>query len=65
VISGCFDKIVRVWNVKSRKVIDWQQTSHYITALNMTSNGDRLCVGLINGDIVVYDSNNGPAEAQG
>jgi hypothetical protein len=31
----------------------------------MTSNGDRLCVGLINGDIVVYDSNNGPAEAQG
>ena len=24
VITGCFDKIVRVWNVKNRKVIDWQ-----------------------------------------
>lgn len=25
----------------------------------MTSNGDRLCVGLINGDIVVYGTENG------
>jgi hypothetical protein len=56
-VSGCFDKIVRVWNVKNRKVIDWQQTSHYITALNQTANGERLCVGLVNGDIVLYDAN--------
>ncbi len=61
-VSGCFDKIVRVWNVKSRKVIDWQQTSHYITALSFTSNGERLCVGLVNGDIVIYDTDNGNLE---
>lgn len=55
-MSGCFDKIVRVWNAKNRKVLDWQQTSHYITALSFTTNGERLCVGLVNGDVVVYDA---------
>jgi WD40 repeat protein len=23
VASGCFDKMIRIWNVKQRKVIDW------------------------------------------
>ena len=65
---------MRIWNIKSRKVVDWQQTSHYITALafappiKSSSDSDnnsskkkkeelhRLVVGLVNGEILIYDS---------
>lgn len=55
-MTGCFDKFVRVWNVKTKKVLDWQQTSCYVTAARFTSCGERLYVGLVNGDVVIYDS---------
>ncbi|CDW78911.1 wd repeat-containing protein [Stylonychia lemnae] len=54
--SGCFDKFVRVWDIKNKKVKDWQQTSCYITAIKYTNCGERLYVGLVNGDVVIYDS---------
>lgn len=56
IASGCFDKFVRVWNLKSKKVVDWQQTSSFITAIKFTSCGERLFVGLVNGEVVIYDS---------
>lgn len=55
-MSGCFDKFVRLWNVKSKKVVDQQMTSQYITALKFTISGEKLFVGLVNGDVVVYES---------
>lgn len=55
-VSGCFDKFVRVWNIKQKRVIDWQQTTHYITTLKFTPEGDKLFVGLVNGDVIIYDS---------
>jgi WD40 repeat protein len=56
--SGCFDKLLRIWNIKQRKVVEWQQTPNYITALCFTpSTGDRLAVGLITGEILIYDLN--------
>ena len=42
--------------MNSKKVIDWHQTSCYITAIKFTSCGERLYVGLVNGDVVIYDS---------
>jgi hypothetical protein len=44
-----------VWNVK-KQVLDWQQTSCYITAIKFTACGERLYVGLVNGDVIFYDS---------
>ena len=55
VASGCFDKTIRVWNVSQRKVIDWQQTPNFITAMQINENGDRLVVGLCDGVCLVYD----------
>jgi WD40 repeat protein len=55
VASGCFDKIVRIWNVNQRKVIDWQQTPNYITALQVNQQGNTIVVGLVNGICIVYD----------
>ena len=55
-ISGCFDRFVRVWDIQHKKVINWQQTAHFITALKITDCGKRLYVGLINGEVAIYDS---------
>ena len=55
VASGCFDKMIRIWNVNQRKVIDWQQTHSYITAMQINHNGDKLIVGLVDGICLVYD----------
>ena len=56
VASGCFDKMIRVWNVNQRKVIDWQQTPSYITAMQVSPNGEKLIVGLVDGICIVYDN---------
>lgn len=61
-MTGCFDKIVRVWNAMNRKVLDWQQTSNYITTLSFSENGEKLLVGLVNGDVIVYDANLSPKQ---
>ena len=53
--SGCFDQVIRVWNVNQRKVIDWQQTPNYITALQSNKQGDKLVVGLVDGVCIVFD----------
>ena len=56
--SGCFDKILRIWNIKLRKVVDWSETPEYITALGFTPDtGASLVVGLVNGDVLIYESN--------
>ena len=55
VASGCFDKMIRIWNVKQRKVIDWQQTHNYITAMQINQQGDKLVVGQVDGVCLVYD----------
>lgn len=55
VASGCFDKMIRIWNVNQRKVIDWQQTNNYITAMQINQSGDKLAVGLVDGVCLIYD----------
>jgi WD40 repeat protein len=52
VASGCFDRVIRVWNVNQRKVIAWHDTKEFITALSY--NKPVLVAGLVSGDIVVY-----------
>lgn len=47
--------MIRVWNVNQRKVIDWQQTSNYITAMQINPQGDKLVVGLVDGVCLIYD----------
>ena len=55
VASGCFDKTIRIWNVNQRKVIAWEQTPNYVTAMQINSTGDKLVVGLVDGICLVYD----------
>ena len=55
VVSGCFDKMIRIWNVKQRKVIDWQQTHNYITAMQINNQGNKLVIGLVDGICLIYD----------
>lgn len=47
--------MIRIWNVNQRKVIDWQQTNNYITAMQINTNGDKLVVGLVDGVCLIYD----------
>lgn len=47
---------MRVWCIKTKKVIDWVQTACEITALKYSNCGERLYVGLVNGDVLIFDS---------
>ena len=56
IASGCYDKTIRLWRINTRTVTSWQQTTHFITALQYNQNGTRLVAGLVNGEVHVYDS---------
>ena len=56
IASGGCEKMLRIWNITTGKVTDWQKTSHYITSLAFSGTGHRLVAGLISGEICVYDS---------
>ncbi len=46
--------IVRLWDVQAECVIDWQKTSHIITSLKFSPDGQKLLVGLYKGNCAVY-----------
>ena len=56
ITTGCFDKFLRLWSVKQKKVVDWQQTNNYITALQYTPCSTKLIVGLVNGEVLIFDA---------
>lgn len=54
--SGCFDRIVRVWNASINKVEAYYQTPDLITAVAYSPSAQYLCVGLKQGQLLLYAS---------
>jgi WD40 repeat protein len=54
--SGCFDRIVRVWNASANKVEAYYQAPDLITAVAYSPSAQYLCVGLKQGQLLVYAS---------
>lgn len=54
--SGCFDRIVRVWNASLNKVEAYYQTPDLITAVAYSPSAQYLCVGLKQGQLLLYAS---------
>ena len=52
--SGCFDKMVRIWDINEAKVVDWVQTSDIITSLTFSPDKNSLLVGFFKGTIKIY-----------
>eukprot|EP01017_Pseudomicrothorax_dubius_P045618 TRINITY_DN7906_c0_g1_i2.p1 TRINITY_DN7906_c0_g1~~TRINITY_DN7906_c0_g1_i2.p1 ORF type:complete len:131 (-),score=14.02 TRINITY_DN7906_c0_g1_i2:439-831(-) len=52
--SGCFDRILRVWDVAEQKVVDWLQSLDVITSMAVAPDGTSLVVGFLSGFIRFY-----------
>jgi len=53
-VSGCFDKIARVWDINENKVVDWVQLNDYITALTFSPDKQHLLIGNTKGIVKIY-----------
>lgn len=53
-LSASFDKILRIWDVHKKKMLNWQQTSDYITCIEFAPSGDFFVVGFFEGFFTVY-----------
>lgn len=53
-VTGCFDKIIRIWDSTDRKVVDWVQVNDMITALTFSPDKQYLLVGLFKGAVKIY-----------
>jgi WD40 repeat protein len=56
-VSGCFDKIVRIWNPERAKVVDYINVQEYITAVSFFPTGDHIAVGSHTGRCSIYEVN--------
>jgi WD40 repeat protein len=52
IVSGGFDRVLRMWDVDQRKVIAWHECKEFITALAYRSG--RLVVGTMIGELLIY-----------
>lgn len=55
-VSGCFDKIVRIWNPTKGKVVDYINLQEYITAISYFPTGDLIIVGSHLGKCSIYET---------
>ena len=53
-LSASFDKILRIWDVHKKKMLNWQQTSDYITCIEFAPSGEFFVVGFFEGFFTVY-----------
>lgn len=53
-LSGCFDKKIRVWNIRSGRVQEWQQTPHVVTAAKFSIDGKMIVAGNYVGQVRVF-----------
>ena len=56
-MTGCFDKIVRIWNHNKNKVTDYMNVQEYITAVAYFPTGDQIAVGSHTGRCSIYECN--------
>jgi len=52
--TGCFDKMIRIWDLNETKVVDWIQTTDIITALSFSPDRNHLLVGFYKGIVKIY-----------
>jgi WD40 repeat protein len=52
-----FDKIVRVWDIKKKKVIDYINVKDLITSIAYFPSGNQVAIGFHNGKVNVFDLN--------
>jgi len=55
--TGSFDKIIRLWSIQHQRVIDWYDTFNVVTAIQFSTDGERLLSGNMNGQCYVFDTN--------
>jgi WD40 repeat protein len=53
-LTASFDKILRIWDVHKKKMLNWQQTSDYITCIEFAPSGEFFIVGFFEGFFTVY-----------
>jgi len=53
-VSGCFDKIIRIWNPMTNKVMDYINVQDYITSIAYFPTGDLIAVGSHAGRCSIY-----------
>jgi WD40 repeat protein len=56
-VSGSLDKIIRIWNIHRKKVIDYINTQDYITAITYSPTGNNIFVGFHNGKCSNFEVN--------
>lgn len=54
-MSGCLDKIVRVWDISKRKVTDYINVTDLITSISFFPDGNQIVVGFHNGKVNIFD----------
>ena len=52
-LSGCFDKKVRVWNIRDGRVHEWQQAPDMVTAAKFSLDGQMIVAGLYMGQVMM------------
>ena len=55
-ISGCFDKMIRVWNIPQDRVEACYQTTDLVTAVSCCADTPLVIVGLRLGQCIVYEA---------
>ena len=53
-MTGCFDKMIRVWDMTDGKVVDWFQANDMITAMCFHPESTHLVVGYFKGFVKIY-----------
>jgi len=54
-VSGCLDKIIRIWDTRKNKVVDYINVQDLITSISFFPSGNQIAVGFHNGKISTFD----------
>jgi len=53
-VSGSFDMIIRLWDISSSTIIDYQNTPDIVTSMQFSPDGRKLLVGLYKGQCFIF-----------
>ena len=54
-LTGSFDKILRMWSVKDNKSVDWIKVGDFITCIEFSPKSEYFVVGFLEGKFTVYE----------
>lgn len=57
--TGSFDENLRFWSIQHKRVINWVDTHSVVTALQFSTDGEKLVSGNMVGDCFIYDTTKG------